>query len=96
MVKSNTVFIGHGRSEQWRALKDLLKERLGLPIEEFSRVSPAGISTQERLGEMLDRCGFAFLVFTAKIFIRTALCMLAKMSFTRPVYFKVAWAGVGL
>lgn len=63
---SNTVFIGHGRSDQWRVLKDFLKERLGISFEEFNRVSPAGISTQERLSEMLDRCGFAFLIFTAE------------------------------
>lgn len=65
-VQSDTIFVGHGRSEQWRSLKDFLKERLGLSFEEFNRVSPAGISTQERLAEMLDRCGFAFLVLTAE------------------------------
>ena len=65
-VKADAIFVGHGRSEQWRVLKDFLKERLGLSFEEFNRVSPAGISTQERLGEMLDKCGFAFLVFTAE------------------------------
>ena len=66
MTLSGAVFVGHGRSEQWRVLKDFLKERLNLSFEEFNRVSPAGISTQERLGEMLDKCGFAFLVFTAE------------------------------
>jgi predicted nucleotide-binding protein len=66
IAMSNTVFLGHGRSEQWRLLKDFLKERLGLAFEEFNRISPAGISTQERLGEMLDKCGFAFLVLTAE------------------------------
>jgi predicted nucleotide-binding protein len=66
MPQSNTIFIGHGRSEQWRVLKDFLKERLGLSFEEFNRISPAGISTQERLNDMLGRCGFAFLVFTAE------------------------------
>jgi predicted nucleotide-binding protein len=66
MTASKTIFLGHGGSEQWRVLKDFLKERLGLAFEEFNRISPAGISTQERLGEMLDKCGFAFLVFTAE------------------------------
>jgi predicted nucleotide-binding protein len=63
---SNTIFIGHGRSELWRALKDFVSERLGLGYEEFNRISVAGIGTQERLGEMLDRCGFAFLVLCAE------------------------------
>lgn len=67
-VQSNRVFIGHGRSEQWRVLKDFLKDRLNLPFEEFNRVSPAGISTQERLSEMLFGCNFAFLVLTAEDF----------------------------
>ena len=63
---SNRIFIGHGRSEQWRVLKDFIVERLGMPYEEFNRISPAGINTQERLSEMLDRCGFAFLVLSAE------------------------------
>jgi predicted nucleotide-binding protein len=66
MTAPRAIFLGHGRSEQWRVLKDFLKERLGLAFEEFNRISPAGINTQERLGEMLDKCGFAFLVFTAE------------------------------
>lgn len=65
-AQTNTIFIGHGRSEQWRILKDFLKERLGLSIDEYNRVPAAGISTQERLSEMLEHCGFAFLVFTGE------------------------------
>jgi predicted nucleotide-binding protein len=60
------VFIGHGRSEQWRVLKDFIRDRLHLDYEEFNRISPAGINTQERLAEMLDKCGFAFLVMAAE------------------------------
>jgi predicted nucleotide-binding protein len=60
------IFIGHGRSEYWRALKDFLHDRLGLEYEEFNRVSVAGINTQERLTEMLDECGFAFLVLAGE------------------------------
>src|SRR4029077_13416495 len=61
----NKIFIGHGKSEHWRILKDFLRERLNLPYEEFNRISAAGINTQERLSEMLDECGFAFLVLAA-------------------------------
>jgi predicted nucleotide-binding protein len=60
------IFIGHGKSEQWRILKDFLHERLSLKYEEFNRISAAGINTQERLSEMLDQCGFAFLVLAAE------------------------------
>jgi hypothetical protein len=53
-IMRDKIFIGHGRSELWRALKDFLHERLNLDYEEFNRVSAAGINTQERLSEMLD------------------------------------------
>lgn len=59
------IFIGHGRSDAWRALKDFL-ERLGLEVEEFNRESQAGRSTKERLEEMLGRSGFAFIVMTGE------------------------------
>jgi hypothetical protein len=65
-IMSNRVFLGHGRSEQWRILKDFLSDRLHISYEEFNRISPAGLGTQERLAEMLDQCGFAFLVLTAE------------------------------
>jgi predicted nucleotide-binding protein len=47
-------------------LKDFLHERLGLEYDEFNRISAAGMNTQERLGEMLDNCGFAFLVLAGE------------------------------
>jgi len=63
---SNVVFIGHGRSELWRALKDFLKDRLKLSVDEFNNVPSAGIPTADRLREMMKRASFAFLVMTAE------------------------------
>jgi predicted nucleotide-binding protein len=60
------VFIGHGRSFVWRELQNFLEKRLNLLVEEFNRVSPAGIPTATRLEEMLDAATFAFLVMTAE------------------------------
>jgi hypothetical protein len=60
------VFIGHGRSPLWREMKDFLRESLSLDWEEFNRDSPAGLSTTERLQEMLEKSNFAFLVLTAE------------------------------
>jgi Predicted nucleotide-binding protein containing TIR-like domain len=60
------VFIGHGRSPLWRELKDFIAERLRLPWEEFNREPAAGVSTVERLQQMLDASGFALLVMTAE------------------------------
>lgn len=64
--KKNKIFIGHGSSEIWIKLKELLVDRLNLDWVEFNRESPAGLSTKERLEEMLNESNFAFLVFTAE------------------------------
>jgi predicted nucleotide-binding protein len=60
------VFLGHGRALIWRELKEFLADRLHLQVEEFNRVSVAGVTTTERLGEMLDAAAFAFLIMTAE------------------------------
>lgn len=66
MGKGTKIFIGHGRSSDWRDLKDFLVDRLGLAYDEFNREPAAGISTSNRLEEMLDNAAFAFLVMTAE------------------------------
>jgi predicted nucleotide-binding protein len=60
------IFIGHGHSLVWRELKDFLEDRLYLIIEEFNRISAAGITTVDRLKQMLDNADFAFLILTAE------------------------------
>ena len=60
------IFIGRGRSLLWRELKDFISDRLRLDWDEFNRGSAAGITTSERLHEMLDQASFAFLVMTAE------------------------------
>lgn len=60
------VFIGHGRSNAWKELREFLEQRLGLQWDEFNRESPAGIATVERLQTMLSSASFAFLVLTAE------------------------------
>jgi Predicted nucleotide-binding protein containing TIR-like domain len=65
-AKSSRIFIGHGRSHAWRELKDFIQDRLHLPVDEFNRVSIAGMPTATRLSEMLDAAAFAFLVMTAE------------------------------
>jgi predicted nucleotide-binding protein len=60
------VFIGHGHSSEWLKLKNFLNERLHLNVEEFNSTSAAGVSTTERLNEMLEAAGFAFLVLTGE------------------------------
>ena len=60
------VFIGHGHSLIWRELKDFLEDRLGLLVDEYNRVSTAGIPTTNRLSAMMESAGIAFLVMTGE------------------------------
>ncbi len=60
------VFIGHGRSKDWRELKDFVVERLHLPFDEFNRVPIAGVTNIARLQEMLDSAAIAFVIMTAE------------------------------
>lgn len=60
------VFIGHGRSEAWRELKDFVQDRLGLPWDEFNRVPVAGVTNIARLSEMLDAAAIALIIMTAE------------------------------
>ena len=60
------VFLGHGRSQTWRELKDFLEDRLGLLVDEFNRVPVAGMTNASRLSAMLDSAGLALLVLTGE------------------------------
>jgi len=60
------VFIGHGRSKEWKDLKDFISERMRLPWDEFNRVPVAGIPNTVRLSTMLDAAAIAFLILTAE------------------------------
>jgi hypothetical protein len=60
------VFIGHGRSKEWKDLKDFISERMRLPWDEFNRKPVAGIPNTVRLSTMLDAAAIAFLVLTAE------------------------------
>lgn len=60
------IFIGHGKSTLWKELKDFLSERLKLTWDEFNGEPVAGLTTQQRLKQMLDNVTFAFLIMTAE------------------------------
>jgi predicted nucleotide-binding protein len=60
------IFIGHGRSQLWRVLKDFIADRLQLPWDEFNREATAGYPTTDRLESMMSQAAFAFLVMTAE------------------------------
>jgi predicted nucleotide-binding protein len=58
--------LGHGRSNEWRKLKDFVQDRLGLPWDEFNRIPVAGITNVARLSEMLEAAAIAFIILTAE------------------------------
>lgn len=60
------IFIGHGHSPVWKDLKDFIRDRLGLPYDEFNRLPVAGIANIARLSEMLDAAACAFIIMTAE------------------------------
>jgi predicted nucleotide-binding protein len=64
--RGSKIFIGHGRSEVWRALKDFIVGDLRLTHDEFNAVPTAGRLTVIRLQEMLHDAAFAFLVLTGE------------------------------
>jgi len=64
--KAEHVFIGHGRSGEWRKLRQLLKDDFDLEIEEFDNTPAAGYSVKERLQSMMDNAKFAFIILTAE------------------------------
>ena len=64
--ENKKIFIGHGRSDIWRELKDFIVDTLGLEYDEFNRISPAGKATSDRLKEMLKESSIAFLIMTGE------------------------------
>jgi len=66
LLADGTVFIGHGRSQDWRQLGSFLQDRLNLKWDEFNRGSTAGVTIKERLENMLSQANFAFLIMTAE------------------------------
>jgi predicted nucleotide-binding protein len=61
-----SVFIGHGRSEQWRDLKDHLHEQHGYEVEAYETGARAGHEIRDILAEMLGKVSFAVLVMTGE------------------------------
>jgi len=59
------VFIAHGHSAVWHALKSRLED-LNLRVEEFNQTPVAGYTTLHRIQEMLTSAALAFVVMTAE------------------------------
>ena len=60
------IFIGHGRSQLWRDLKDHLQDMQGYQVEAYEMGARAGHAIRDILDSMLSKSSFALLVMTAE------------------------------
>ncbi|MDF9749176.1 TIR domain-containing protein [Arthrobacter sp. ES3-54] len=60
------IFIGHGRSQDWRNLKDALHEHHGYDVETFETQPRAGYTIPEVIESMAHGNALALLVVTAE------------------------------
>lgn len=60
------VFIGHGRSDLWRNLKDHLTDQHGYDVEAFESGARAGHTIRDILHSMMENSSFALLVMTGE------------------------------
>lgn len=65
-VSQPTIFIGHGRSSQWRDLKDHLQEKHGYKIEAYETGARAGHTIRDILEDMVAKSSFAVLVLSSE------------------------------
>lgn len=63
---SPTIFIGHGRSQLWRDLKDHLQDQHGYRVEAYEIGARAGHTIRDILEDMLGRSSIAFLIMTGE------------------------------
>lgn len=60
------VFLGHGRSADWRIVKDELQDKHKIPVEAYETGSRAGHTIKDVLESMLDQSTIAFLIMTGE------------------------------
>ncbi|MFJ1756159.1 PfkB family carbohydrate kinase [Kitasatospora sp. NPDC088134] len=60
------VFIAHGRSPEWLAVKAFVEQRFGVPVYSFESDSWGSRPVTDALGDYLQRCSFAVCVLTAE------------------------------
>ena len=60
------VFIGHGRSSEWRDLKDHLHEKHSIDIEAYETGARAGHTIRDILEDMASKSTFALLILTSE------------------------------
>jgi predicted nucleotide-binding protein len=64
--KQPIVFIGHGHSEDWKKLRDHLRDMHGFEIEAYEAGPRAGHTIENVLEKMLEKATVAFFVMTGE------------------------------
>jgi predicted nucleotide-binding protein len=64
--KEPVVFIGHGHSEDWKQLRDHLRDKHGFEVEAYEARPRAGHTMENVLATMLAKATIAFLVMTGE------------------------------
>ena len=64
--KEPIVFIGHGRSDAWKELRDHLQDKQGFKVEAYEIGARAGHTIRDILKTMLNKASIAFLVMTGE------------------------------
>lgn len=60
------IFIGHGRNNAWRDLKDHLHDKHDVRVEAYETGARAGHTIRDVLEEMIEKSSFAILVMTGE------------------------------
>lgn len=60
------IFIGHGRSDQWKLLKDHLQEKHGKTVIAYETGARAGHTIRDILEDLIKQSSFALIVMTAE------------------------------
>lgn len=60
------VFIGHGRDNCWRAVKDFLEDECDVAVASFESQSRGGYAIDDVLMTCLDECSMAVCILTAE------------------------------
>ena len=62
----HTIFVGHGRSQAWKELKDHLQDKHGHKVIAFETGARAGHQIRDILEDMLDQSSLALMVLTGE------------------------------
>jgi predicted nucleotide-binding protein len=65
--KHEVVFIGHGHDQQWKELRDHLRDHQKIEVATYEIEPRTGLVVQGVLESMLDKSTFACLMFTGEV-----------------------------